>query len=179
MTSFDIFVDGYLAHTFSPQDAHSYFTLMFRTSNFGRHISSSQGMWYIMPNVPYEPQLSLPVGIRIPGQSSPPPLDFSVRTTQGTVVPQWRQTPIDEVDSRRRVEEATLQLPLAVFFVNRNGGVGFWLPDILQGRDCDLYNRDSQAPLGGGATAHIRINVSSQPLMLADGSFISVRRLPS
>jgi len=76
--------------------------------------------------------------------------------TQGTVVPQRRWTPADEVDIRRHVEEATLQLP--VFFVNRHGGVGFLLTDILQGHDHDLYNRDDQASLGGRATTHIRIN---------------------
>jgi len=94
--------------------------------------------------------------------SGPPtqlPLDFSVRTTEGTVVPQRRWTPVDEVDIRRHVQEAALQLP--VFFVNQNGGVGFWLPDILEGRDRDLYNRDRQAPLGGRTTTRIRINVSS------------------
>ncbi len=87
------------------------------------------------------------------------PLDFSVRTTQGTVVPQRRWTPADEVDVRRYVAGATLQLP--VYFVNRNGGIGFWLPDILQGRVHDLYHGDREAPLGGRATTHLRINVSS------------------
>jgi len=104
------------------------------------------------------------------------PLDFS-RTTEGTVVPQRRWTPADEVDIRRHVQDAALQLP--VFFVNRNGSVGFWLPDILEGRDSELYNRDIQAQLGGRTTAHIRINVSSQTLLLANRNFISVRRLPS
>jgi len=98
----DILVDGYLSHTFSPQGAHSYFTLMFRTSNFRYHMSYSQGMWYM---VPYLPQSSL--GTQT--QSSPPPLDFSVRTTQGTVVPQQRWTPPDEIYTRRHVEVATFQ----------------------------------------------------------------------
>ena len=86
------------------------------------------------------------------------PLDYNVCTTQGTVVPQRRWTPADETDVRRYVASAALQLP--VYFVNRNGGVGFWLPDILQGRDHDLYHGDREAPLGGRATTHLRINVS-------------------
>jgi hypothetical protein len=86
-------------------------------------------------------------------------LDFNVRTIQGSVVPQQRWVPNERLGIHRHVREATLQLP--IFFFNRNGGVGFWLPDILQRRDHDLYNRDSEALLGGVTATHIRINVSS------------------
>jgi len=103
--------------------------------------------------------------LEVPTQNWPLPLDFSVSTTQGTVVPQRRWTPVDEVDIRRLVREVTLQLP--IFFVNWNGGVGFWLYDILGGRDQDLYNRYNRAPLGGRATTHIRINVSSLSYLAA------------
>jgi len=78
--------------------------------------------------------------------------------SQGTVVPQQRWIPADEVDIRRHIQEASLQLP--IFFINRRGGIGFALYDILQGRDVDLFNRDSQAQLGGVATTQVRINVS-------------------
>ena len=126
--------------------------------------------WYIIRSVP-SPSLGAS------SQNGSLPLDFSVRMTQGTVVPQRRWTPADEVDIRRHVEEATLQLP--VFFVNRNGGVGFSLPDILQGRDHDLYNRDSQASLGGKSTTFIRINVSSHIPILVTKGFMLVCRLLS
>ena len=163
----DLFVDGFLAQTFSPQDAHNFFTLLLRTPNFMQHyrISYTQGVWYIIRCVP-----SPSPGV--PSQNVSQPLDFSVKMTQGTVVPQRRWTPADEVDIRRHVEEATLQLP--VFFVNRHGGVGFSLQDIIQGRDHDLFNRDSYAPLGGRATTHIRINVSSQTLILVAKVFTLV-----
>ena len=161
----DLFVDGFLAHTFSPQDAHSFFVLLLRNPNFLQHYritySHTQGVWYILRSVP-SPSLGAP------SQNVSLPLDFSVKLTQGTVVPQRRWSPADEVDIRRHVEEATLQLP--VFFV-RNGGIGFWLPDILQGRDQDLYNRDFQASFGGRATTHIRINVSSRTLVLVAKGF--------
>ena len=87
-----------------------------------------------------------------------PLLDYSMRATHGTVVPQRRWTPADEVDFRRHVQRAVLQLP--IFFVNRNGGVGFQLSDILRGCDRDLRNANAFAPLGGKKTTHIRINVS-------------------
>jgi hypothetical protein len=107
-----------------------------------------------MQNPPFFP----PPPLGIPPQNLMLPLDYNVRTSQGTVVPQRRWTPADDIDVRRYVASATLQLP--IYFVNRNGGVGFWLPDILQGRDHDLYHGDREAPLGGRATTHLRINVS-------------------
>ena len=148
----DILVDGFIAQTFSPQDAHAFFTLLLRIPNFLSHVSYSRGVWYM--NYGQQPL----------GHPTQLPLDFR-RTTEGTVVPQRRWTPADEVDIRRHVQEAALQFP--VFFVNRNGSVGFSLPDILEGRDSDLYNRDSHAPLGGRTTTHIRINVSSLPYLAA------------
>ncbi|KAI9439233.1 hypothetical protein H4582DRAFT_1851949 [Lactarius indigo] len=115
-------------------------------------ITFHQGVWYIThnanlvqgtsPGVPFHPT---------------PPLDYSSRATQGTVVPQRRWTPAaDGGDIKRHVEGADLQLP--IYFVNRNGSIGFPLPDILQGCDHNLHNANGFAPLGGRATTHIRIN---------------------
>ncbi|KAH9961954.1 hypothetical protein BC827DRAFT_1267307 [Russula dissimulans] len=151
----DILVDGFISHTFSPQDAHIFFSLVLRTPDFLRlyRILYWKEAWYIMQNLHSDPRLEPSLGF--PKEDLPLPLDFSVRTTQGTVVPQQRWTP-SEVDFSRHVEGAVLQLP--IFFVNGNGGVGFWLPDILQGRFRGLCNGDREAPLGGKTTTHIRIN---------------------
>jgi len=130
-------------------------------------ISYLWGVWYITQNAPHVQQS--PLGF--PTQNSPLPLDFSIRVGEGTVVPQRRWTPGDELDIRQHVEGATLQLP--VFFVNRNGAVGFLLSDILQGRIHYLHNYDSQASLGGRWTVHIRINVG-QLSYLAENRFSSV-----
>jgi protein involved in polysaccharide export with SLBB domain len=89
------------------------------------------------------------------------PLRFSTiapGSTYGTVVPQKRWTPADEVDVRRHVEGAALELP--IFFVNRNGSIGFPLVDILRGCDRHLHNADDFATLAGKTTTHVRINVS-------------------
>jgi hypothetical protein len=123
-------------------------------------ISYSKGVWYIVQNTHHIPP-PLP---EAPIPNPPLPLDFDVRKTEGTIVRQRRWTPLDEVDHRRHVEEAMLQPP--VFFVNRqSGGVGFWLPDILRGRDHDLLNDllngGRAAPLEGKTTTHVRISVSS------------------
>ena len=113
-----------------------------------------QSAWYLTHNA----NLVQGTSPGVPLQSTPL-LDYSSRATPGTVVPQRRWTPTDEVDHRRHVDGAALELP--IFFVNRNGGIGFWLPDILRGRDRDLYNADKFAPLGGRATVQIRINVGT------------------
>jgi hypothetical protein len=158
----DILVDGFISYMFSPQDADDFLALLFKTSDFLRHISYSKGVWYIIRNAPHVQPPSL--GVSIPNFSLP--LDYSVRTSRGTVVPQRRWIPSDKVDIRRHVEGGALQLP--IFFRNHCGGIGFWLPDILRGRHHDLYNGDRKAPLGGKTTTHIRINVSSHMLILAE-----------
>lgn len=158
----DILIDGFIALTFSPEDAQHFFALLLRTPDFLRHyrISYLRGTWYMVPNPPY----FLPPPPGFPTQNLPLPLDYSITTTQGTVVPQHRWAPADEIDVRRYVESAALQLP--VYFVKVNGELGFWLPDILQGRDHDLYNGNGEAPLGGRTTTHLRLHVSSHTLVL-------------
>ncbi len=158
LTPADVLVDGFVARTFTPKDANNYFMLLLRTpasqyflGYYG--IVYHQNAWYITHNV----NLVQGTSPGVPLQTTPL-LDRSISATHGTIVPQRRWTPTDEVDVRRHVEDAVLQLP--IFFVNRNGSIGFWLPDILQGRDHDLHNADSFAPLGGRATTHVRINVS-------------------
>jgi hypothetical protein len=164
--------DGFLAHTFSPQDARHFLTVLLRTSDFMQYyrISYAQGVWYIMRD-PFPPSS----GVQKLGLLQP--LDFSVKLNPGTVIPQRRWTPADNVDVRRHVSEATLQFP--IFFVKRNGGVGFRLPDVLQGNDHDLCNRDSKASLGGVTTTHIRINVSPRTLISIAAFFVYVLHLLS
>jgi len=162
----DVFVDGFVSRTFGPGDAHNYLILLLRTpprQHFLPYygILFHQGSWYITRNAQYFQGTSPGVP---PVTTSP--LDYSIRETQGTVVPQRRWTPADEVDVRRFVEGAVLQLP--IFFINRNGSIGFRLPDILRGCDRDLLDGDRFAPLGGRSSVHIRINVSA-PFRRCDG----------
>lgn len=169
----DVLVFGFIAYTFSPEDAHNFLALLLRRPDFLQHyrMSFSQGVWYIRQNSPYFP----PPPPGIPPQNLMLPLDYNVSATQGTVVPQRRWTPADEIDTLRYVANATLQLP--VYFVNRNGGVGFWLPDILQGRDHDLYHGDREASFDGRTTTFLRINVSSYTCASCNDSQPFLRRL--
>jgi len=151
----DLLVDGFIPHMFSPEDAYTYFSVLLGTPNFMRYygISYSKAVWYIVQNT----HRIKPPFRGAPVPNLPLPLDFDVRKTEGTIVPQCRWIPMDELDHRRHVQDVMLQLP--IFFVNRrSGGVGFWLPDILRGHDHDLSNGGTRAPLGGITTTHIRIN---------------------
>jgi len=151
----DLLVDGFIPHMFSPEDAYTYFSALLGTPNFMRYygISYSKAVWYIVQNT----HRIMPPLRGAPVPNPPLPLDFDVRKTEGTIVPQRRWIPKDEVDHRRYVQKVMLQLP--IFFVNRrSGGLGFWLPDILRGHDHDLSNGGTQAPLGGFLTTYIRIS---------------------
>ncbi|KAF8257740.1 hypothetical protein EI94DRAFT_1791524 [Lactarius quietus] len=123
----DLLLDGFVAPPFT-QGRFAYFNLL-----FGIGVRHSPG---------------------VPLQTTPL-LDYAL-ANPGTVVPQRRWTPADEVDVRRYVEDATLLLP--VFFVSRNGSIGFPLSDILRGCDRELRNPNDFAPLGGRCTTQIRIN---------------------
>ena len=76
------------------------------------------------------------------------------------MVPQHRWTPPDEADVQRLVARAALELPM--FFVNRNGVIGFPLVHILSLRGCDgdLHNANGFASLAGKSTIRIHIGVS-------------------
>jgi hypothetical protein len=162
-------VDGFIAQTFSAQDAHAraYFTRLFSfpliqvfLQDYG--ILYSRGAWHITRDQ----------NRRFGIQELPQPVDFDVRETQGTVVPQrqWAQV---------RYNQFSYSLQLPVFFVHQNGGVGFSLSDILQGRDSGLYNGDEEAPLKGPITTYIRISVSLHAIILTTNVLIYLHRRPS
>ena len=154
----DILVDGLVALTFAPGDADNYFKVLLKTPAsqyfllyYG--IVHHEDAWYITHNVNLVQRDSPGVPLQ-----TTPLLDYSVKRTHGTVVPQMRWTPADTVDIQRHVEGAALNLP--IFFVNRDGSLGFPLLDILRGCDRNLHDANGFAPLGGRSTTHIRINVS-------------------
>ena len=78
-------------------------------------------------------------------------------TEYGTVVPQkpW------EYSIGSSLSEPT-SLQLTIFFINRNGSIGFRLSDTLEGYVRDLRNANDPA-LGLDSTTLIRICVSPSP----------------
>ncbi|KAH9172481.1 hypothetical protein EDB89DRAFT_1906159 [Lactarius sanguifluus] len=156
ITPADVLVYGFVAQTFKPEDANNYFMLLLRTppsQHFLQYygIRYHQGVWYITLNA----NLVQGTSPGVPFHATPL-LDYSNRTTQGTVVPQRRWTPADEEGIRRHVESADLQLP--IYFINSNGSIGFPLPDILRGCNGNLHNANGFASFGGRSTTYIRIN---------------------
>ncbi|KAH8987177.1 hypothetical protein EDB92DRAFT_1801539, partial [Lactarius akahatsu] len=145
--------DGFVARTFGPRDADHYFMFLFRSplSRYLPNLVYLQGAWYISRGA----NLMQGTSPGVPFQHTPL-LDYSSCGTQGTIVPQKRWNPAEDVDVRRHVEGAILQLP--IYFVNSNGSIGLPLSDILRGCDRDLHNANSFATLGGESTTHIRIN---------------------
>jgi len=85
-------------------------------------------------------------------------LDDSIVRT-GTVIPQARWSPQNVNDYRQHVAEAKLQMP--IYFYQQNGVLGLSLEDAINGRCQTLRDSRVQAQLGGKATTHIRIGVSS------------------
>ena len=156
-------MDGFIAHTFSPQDAHQYFKKLLRTADFLKQYrisySQAQGAWYIMPV----------------WSESPLVLDYSVGTSQGIVVP---QRPL-VLDPGHEHLQFNPMLRLPIFFAKTHYGVGFGLQTILLGQDDYLYNQFSEVRVGGMTTIHICINVSYHTVRLADKTFIPLRRFPS
>ena len=153
-----LFVDGFVARTLIAGDFNNYLMLLLRTPQpqcfleyYG--IEYRRGAWYIRRNSNFaQGALS---GVSYLHTLL---LDYNISATTGTVVPQRRWTPADDVEIRRHVESAVLQLP--IFFVNHNGSLGFRLPDILRGCNRELHNANSFAPLGGKYMMHVRIHVS-------------------
>ncbi|KAN0136057.1 hypothetical protein V8E53_006218 [Lactarius tabidus] len=150
----NLLIDGFIAHSFSSEDASSYLKVLLRalpSEHFLQYygILHNQSAWYITHN-----------GDQVQGTSpgvppqAVPLLDYIVMD-HCMVVPQRRWALANELDFRRNVENAVLQLP--IFFINRMGGLGFRLSDILEGHGCDLRNANNPAPLGGKTITHIRI----------------------
>ncbi|KAI0260365.1 hypothetical protein BC834DRAFT_900958 [Gloeopeniophorella convolvens] len=152
----DVFVDGYVSNTFPPEDATHYFTLLLKAPPSASLIHMygivcSGREWHITQNLQFV-QHPAPNTAGVPSRLL---LDYHTGNIGGTVVRQRRWLPRNEVDVRRHIEDATLQLP--VFFVARDGTLGYGLQSILQNAEYHLRDGYQPAPLGGVTTTTIRI----------------------
>ena len=163
----------FLSHTFSLHDANSDFSNLHRSQDPPRDVPYSQGTGYIRQN----PSSTLSPSLRDPNSPLSRYLDVVAEMIQVTLVPQGRLTTPSEWEVYRH-DNRTMPLP-PIFFVDRNDGVGLWLPDIVQARGYDTCERDTEAPLERRETTHIRINVRSHPFMQPAEILIRARRHPS
>ncbi|KAI9428484.1 hypothetical protein H4582DRAFT_2045436 [Lactarius indigo] len=112
----DLMIDGYIATTFSPQDAETYYCILLRRNPHFLQPSIHNGIFYAMP--PHRPDLD-------PRQPQTPWVIDHMVWNRGTVIGQ-------QIWATRNQYEL---LSPPIFFVHRNGALG--LPLIqAAGGDC-------------------------------------------
>ncbi|KAH9955295.1 hypothetical protein BC827DRAFT_1158308 [Russula dissimulans] len=148
----DLLIDGYLAQTFGPRDAESYFVRLLRVD-----------ARLLRPTVPQEcphafvitsPAVrSIPPSLSINGQPAWL-LDYAIRQV-GTVVPQRPWTPGYPPNSQRY----TTSMKMPIFFIHKDRiNLGLPLIQAVAG-DCEmLLGASAAAPLGNCSSMYIRIN---------------------
>jgi hypothetical protein len=142
----DLYIDGNIAHMFSPEGAMRYFARLLGVNARSIRPAVSQGRphsFFITTPVAGDARFSLDIN----GRS----LDYAISHT-GTVVPQrmWSVT-----DARY------VSLNMPIFFLhNDRVTLGLPLPKTVE-RDCPtLLGAGDTAPIGNTSTMYIRINVS-------------------
>ena len=142
--------DGYIAYTFTPQAAASYYAILFKVDSSAVRAFHHLGAFYVWNRPTTWTQLPLNVNGRHGWL-----LDYHIRPG-GSVVPQQIWSPLAQGDWLRYVERARLQTPL--FFVNADGTLGVPIVNAVSGQIC-LRGGGEPAPFGDKATTKIRICV--------------------
>ena len=150
--SVDLLTDGYITYTFRPQDAANYLMILFKVNPQVVQANAflHQGAFFVwnQPTIWTQPPLNFD---ERPGWL----LDYHIRPG-GSVVPQQIWFPQGQVDWRRYVEQAQLQMPL--FFVNADGSLGVPVVNAAAGQ-MYLHGASEPVPFGDRTTIKIRICV--------------------
>ena len=146
----DFFIDGYIAHTFGPQDAQEYHDSL---------LGSEPGQIQFQADVADTGVfLATPPAGSTSGQHDWV-VDHVVKDL-GPVIRQKLWTPKKPSDKLRWVDHE--QLHPSIFFIHKNGrGLGLRLKEAAGGDCMCLLGAEEAAPVGSSAHAQIRINVSS------------------
>jgi hypothetical protein len=145
-----LWVDGYIAYMFGPQAAEGYHVSLLGRQpsliNWYTRVSWSLKIFYAAPpNGPGSNQYDWAI-------------DYAINNT-GLVIPQQIWAPRNQSDAQRYVHHEQLHPP--IFFVHKTGGnLGLPLIEAAAGNCMSLRGADQIAPVGSGAHAQIRINVS-------------------
>jgi hypothetical protein len=140
----ELFIDGYIAKTFEPLDTEAYHVSLLKREP--GHIQ-----WHTDDTDAF---LAAPP----PGLQDDWVIDYAVRDT-GPVIRQKIWAPKNSSDKVRWVDHEQLHRP--IFFILKNGRLGLPLTDAVVGNCMCLRGAEEAAPVGPGAHAQIRINVSS------------------
>jgi len=153
-----LWIDGYLAHMFSPQDAEAYHaSLLKRESRLIQWYASvpeSPGVFFAAP----------PPGLESDEPEHDWTIDLATRDT-GVVIPQEIWAPRKPSDAQRYVYHEQLHPP--IFFVHRDGeGLGLPVTDAAAGNCMRLRGAEQAARVGTSAHAQIRINVRTLSVLI-------------
>ncbi|KAH8976994.1 hypothetical protein EDB86DRAFT_3011951 [Lactarius hatsudake] len=158
VTSPDIYVDGYIAYTFTPQVAEIYLAYLFkvgpkRVQAFGIH--NWPGVFFVA-----DPPMNHCRLRQIGNGRYAWLLDYVIRPG-GSVIPQQVWSPQgqegwDQERWCRTVEQSEAQLHVPVFFVNADGSLGVQASQAAVG-NMSLRDPDEPVPLSNGAHINIRI----------------------
>lgn len=152
----DLYVDGNIAQTFSPQGAMQYFTRLLGVDARSLRPTVSQEMphalFFTSPAVQNaRPSSSLVIDGR--------PLDYAISQV-GTVVPQHMFSSGSPIGAQRC---ANISLNMPIFFVHNDRvtlGLALARSGAVGGDSATLLGAGDPAPVGNGSSLYVRINVS-------------------
>jgi hypothetical protein len=154
----DLCIDGNISQTFGPDGATQYFARLLRVDAQSIRATGSQE-WARAFFITNPMVQNSPPSIRIDGQPAWL-LDYAIQDV-GTVVPQHIWSAPNPSDFKRY---GNVPLNMPIFFVHKNR-INLGLP-LLRAAvgDCKvLLSLGAAAPVGGGSTTYMRINVSIFP----------------
>jgi hypothetical protein len=163
--------DGYIPHTFTPQAAASYCSILFKMDSSEIQVFRLLDIFYVWNRPTISTQLPLNVNGRHGWL-----LDYHVRPG-GSVVPQQIWYPLSQWEWCRYIERLGARLHMPLFFVNvdADGTLGVPIVNAAAGQMC-LRGAGEPAPFGDKATANIRIGVCTlAPSMRAPITYQSGR----
>ncbi|KAI0044771.1 hypothetical protein FA95DRAFT_1608292 [Auriscalpium vulgare] len=151
----NLFLNGYLAHTFTPHGAAFYLAYLLKVDAatlypIGNVHGWPRAVFIAFPQVPNAAPHAL-AGAQQPLWIT----DYEVAPNLGTVIPQRLWYPHSVTDQRQYVAQARLELP--VFFVHANGALGLTLANAAAGNFHTLRGSQAAAPIGGKSSTHLRI----------------------
>jgi len=149
----DLLIDGYLAQTFGPRDAASYFARLLRVDARLLRPTAPQE-WPHSFFITSPAVLGIPPSLSINGQPAWL-LDYAIRQV-GTVVPQRPWSPRHSLN--RQSHTTSMKMP--IFFVHEDRvNLGLPLVKAVAGDREALLGAGTAAPLGNCSSTYIRINV--------------------
>ena len=156
----DLYVDGNIAQTFSPEDAMRYFARLLGVDGRSLRPTVSQEMPHAFYFTSSAKQNARPSSSLVMNGW---PLDYAISQI-GTVVPQRMFSSGSPIGAQCC---ANVSLNMPIFLVHNDRvtiGLALARPGAVVGDCATLLGAGDAAPVGSGSSLYIRINVSIPPL---------------